>query len=326
MDGYRKPHNLRLFLALMLVFSLLLSCNFLDTIRRQADENNNQNQENNRQNQGDNDQNQNNNQDLQDQQDQNQDQQNQDQNAQENVENEEDDSMVQGHTGVWETINYGGFGFLYDPTVIEDIQPSTVPQSAGGMYDMPHPPYVKYDLFLDGGHIAVVEFPWLLEVSAPANEAYTGLELLLETHDFQDLNCIPEIPVSSYFSQCSHQQYHANVAFIDFANGSGVRFVTTYGIQDTVAISNESIAYVFQGFTDDGQCFVKASFRLTHEDLEEFGTVPPEVYADSSGDLLREYFEEYRDLLENNPDGYMPGLERFDLIIESIQVDYCTSG
>jgi hypothetical protein len=308
MGNDRAPHQLRLIFTLIIIFSILLACNLLD---RQENNSNNQNQANNQQNQD------------QDQQDQNQNQQDQ---TNQDANNDDDGNMVQGHTGVWESLNYGGYGFRYDPAVIEDIQPTTVTQSAGGMYEMPHPPYVRYDLLLDSGSISVVDFTWLLDVSAKANETYPELEDLLDTQNFQGFTCLPEIPLGSYYEQCGHQQYHANVAFIDFANGSGMRFVTTYGLQDTVAVSNETIEYVFQGFTDDGLCFVKATFRLTHEDLEDFAVVPDDVYADSSGQLLRQYFAEFRDILESNPDGYLPGLERFDMIIQSIEVDYCTSG
>ena len=114
--------------------------------------------------------------------------------------------------------------------------------------------------------------------------------------------------------------------FIDFENGSGVRFVTVYGIQDAAPVSNEILVYTFQGITEDQQCYVKASFMLTHQELEDFAEIPAEIYSDPTGTALDTYFSDFEQLLNGDPDGFSPSLARFDLIISSIEMSYCLGG
>ena len=54
--------------------------------------------------------------------------------------------------------------------------------------------------------------------------------------------------------------------------------------------------------------------------------IPSDVLADSSGDRLQEYFENFQTLLDGNPNGYQPFLEHFDAIIESLAVGVCEIG
>lgn len=51
----------------------------------------------------------------------------------------------------------------------------------------------------------------------------------------------------------------AKVSYIDFRGGHGVAFVTQYMMEDTL-VSNQALAYVFQGLTDDGNYYVSAAF------------------------------------------------------------------
>ena len=106
----------------------------------------------------------------------------------------------------------------------------------------------------------------------------------------------------------------------------GVARAAVYGIQDAAAISNETLVYKFQGFTEDEQCYVNASFSLTHSDLEEYAEIPMDVYTDSTGTALQTYFMEYQELLDSNPGGFSPDLSRFDEIINAIEVDFCMGG
>jgi hypothetical protein len=309
MTNRKKMHPLRIYLIPFITIGMLLACSSTNQRGQQAEQNpDNQNTAQNN-----------------DQQNQNQDQQ-QNQVNEENHQNEEDPGSVQGHTDQWVSLNHGGFGFWYDPAVIEDIQPSTISQSAGGMYEVPHPPYVQYALPLDSGSISVVEIPWYEDVSEAAAEIFPELMSLINAQNAHGLDCVPELPLLSFFRQCDHQQFNANVAFVGFANGSGVRFVTVYGIQDAVPVSNTDLVYVYQGITDDGQCYVQASFRLTHQGLEEYTEFPPDVNSDTTGEALSAYFAEYEQILVDAPDGFQPGLERFDLIIQSIEVAACSGG
>jgi len=296
-------NRVRLYLVLLVLFSMLLACDFLT--RDPQGSNPNQTNQNN----------------LEGQEDQNVDQNNQDQDQ-----NQEEPGTVQGQTGQWVNINHGGWGFWYDPIVIEDIFPETVPRAQEAPYQGAHAPVVQYALLLDSGSISVVEIGWYKNISEHATAIFPELEELIESKTPLGLDCIPELPLLDFFRNCDHQQFNANIAFVDFKNGSGVRFVSVYAIQDTAAIDNQHLVYVYQGITDDGLCYVNATFRLTHDELEEYAEVPAEVYADMTGEIMNEYFSDHQHLLDSDPEGYLPLLDRFDLIIQSIEVSYCTAG
>ncbi|MEN8240486.1 MAG: hypothetical protein ABFS17_01085 [Chloroflexota bacterium] len=296
-------YRIRVSLVLFILISMLLACDFFTRDPQRS--NQNQASQNN----------------VEDQEEQNTDQNNQAQDQ-----DPEEPGTVQGQSGEWVVINHGGFGFWYDPMVIEDILPESVPLAQEAPYKEAHPPFVQYALLLDSGSISVVEIGWYKNTSETAAQIFPDLEELIESKTPLGLDCIPELPLLDFFRSCDHQQFNANTAFVDFENGSGVRFVTVYAIQDTAPIDNQHLVYVYQGITDDGLCYVNATFRITHDELEESAEVPVEVYSDMTGMALEEYFSGYEQILSTGPEGYMPSLERFDQIIQSIEVSYCLGG
>jgi hypothetical protein len=288
-----------LYLIPLITVTLFLSCNFINGTNQETDSSEaNQNE-------------------LQEEQNQSQVEQDQGQMVQ---------GQFPGQDDQWYLISHGGMEFWYDPKVILDIEASTIPWSEGGAYEEPHPAFIQYSLLLDSGAISVVEIEIYKNVSDVAAQIFPELQTLIANQNAQSSDCIPELPLVSFFHECSHQQFNSNVKFIDFENGSGVRFVTVYGIQDAAPVSNEILVYTFQGITEDQQCYVKASFMLTHQELEDFAEIPAEIYADSTGTALDNYFSDFEQLLNGNPDGFSPSLARFDLIISSIEMSYCLGG
>ena len=289
-------HQLPLYLISLIIVTLLLACNFTTATNPQLDSSEANTDE------------------LPEDQDQSQLEQDQDQ---------IDQTQPQGQDNQWVLINHGGVEFWYDPQVILDIEASTIPESEGGMYEEPHPAYVQYALSLDGGTVSVIDIENYKNVSETASNTFPDLQTLIGNQNAQSLDCIPELPLTAFFHECSHQQFNANVKFIEFKNGSGVRFVTVYGVQDAAPVSNENLVYTFQGITDNQQCYVKFSFTLTHQELEDSAEIPVEVNADSTGTALDTYFSDFEQLLNGAPDGFSPSLTRFDLIISSVEVSNC---
>jgi hypothetical protein len=309
MAGKKFDHRLRIYVTLLIFVSLLLACNmssgsevFFDFIDGSQDETQNEpNQIDQDQGQG----------------------QAQNQNS---AENQEDSDQAGGQEEQLVLNDHGGMALWYDPEVILDIRPTTIPLSQGGYGEVAHPAYVQYSLPLDSGAVLVVEIELYKDMSESADRIFPELKSLLAYRNAMSLDCIPELPLAAFFRQCSHQQLNANVEYVDFKNGTGLRFVTVYGIQDAAPISNEHLVYVYQGITNDKQCYVTASFRLTHEGLEDYAQIPRDVYQDMTGVALAEYFSEHEQLLNSHPGGYTPGLQRFDLIMQSIEVGYCMGG
>lgn len=220
-------------------------------------------------------------------------------------------------------IEWDGVTLSYDPNLILDIEASTVPAKTGeDPYEMPAPSYTQFSLILDSGVILVVPIAAYLEVADFAEELFVDLSLLIDEKPEEFGDCVPELPLVAFFHHCDHQQFNANVDFVDFQNGSGVRFVTVYGIQDAVPVSNENLVYIFQGFTEDDKYYLVGGFRLTHKQLDEYvGAFPQEVYTDEDGVALGEYFSGYEELLNKTPEDFQPLLTRFDMIIESLRVE-----
>ena len=75
--------------------------------------------------------------------------------------------------------------------------------------------------------------------------------------------------------------------YVDFQNGSGVRFVTQYA-QARVTLNNYEMFYTYQGLTSDGAYYVAAILPVSHPTLAaeaesidevEFGTYLDETVA-----------------------------------------------
>jgi hypothetical protein len=220
------------------------------------------------------------------------------------------------------SLTQDGITLFFDPNLILDIAADTIPAvPEPGPFQEAHPDYVTFSFILDSGALSVVRVQDYAALSDSAEEEMQRLKEMIAERPSQVQECIPQPALSAFYTICSHQQFDANIAYVNFQNGSGVRFVTVYAIQDAVPVSNENLAYVFQGFTDDERYYVAAGFRITHMDLEEFVLeIPQEVYAEPSGDALRQYFDDYEALLNAAEGRYQPLLSRFDEILSSLRI------
>lgn len=129
--------------------------------------------------------------------------------------------------------------------------------------------------------------------------------------------CIP-----TWAFPCEHQEMHANVYYLDFQNGSGIRSVTAFQPQDISAINNQTIAYYFNGLSEDGLFYVYALFEIRHSALSENDwNIPQEIYTDLTGEKMKAYIIQNAETLESKPDGYQPSLEKLDVILQSLRVE-----
>jgi hypothetical protein len=121
----------------------------------------------------------------------------------------------------------------------------------------------------------------------------------------------------------------AKVAYFDFGGGQGVRFVTQYDMEDTL-VSNQALAYVFQGITDDGAYYVSAAFPIaapflpaeySEEEARRRGLESPAMPG-AALRRYRKYLAENARLLEAlAPGKYRPGLGLLDDLVRSLAVD-----
>lgn len=121
----------------------------------------------------------------------------------------------------------------------------------------------------------------------------------------------------------------AKVAYFDFGGGRGVRFVAQYNMEDTL-VSNQALTYVFQGITDDGACYVSATFPVaapflpaeySEEEARRRGLEGPAMQG-AALRRYRKYLAENARLLEAlAPGKYRPGLGLLDDLVRSLAVD-----
>jgi hypothetical protein len=127
------------------------------------------------------------------------------------------------------------------------------------------------------------------------------------------------------------QVFKAQARFLDFDNGSGVRWLTQLA-QYSAAVNNQDLFYSFQGLTRDGKYWVSVMLPVNAPYLQEAPDsveVPPgglpHPAAGSPGldALLEEYYRLMLILLNNTPDtGYTPALDCLDNLVASITISH----
>ncbi len=215
-----------------------------------------------------------------------------------------------------------GIKLHYDPQLVIDIAPhiETIPASSGGGYEYAHPDIVHFNLYMEQTQVYVVPLQEYEDVLDIAPGIIADLYRLNDSiNNFSD--CVPELPLSTFFHMCDHQQFNSNLSGLDFGNGSGVRFVTVYGIQDMVPVDNENLVYVFQGLTDNGKYYIKAVVRLLYSQLPEVGEIPVDVYAAADFATVQQYFEGFEQLLNQNEAEFSPKLDWIDAFLGSLRVE-----
>jgi hypothetical protein len=113
----------------------------------------------------------------------------------------------------------------------------------------------------------------------------------------------------------------AQVKFIAFDGGQGVRYLTQHG-QGPEPINNQELFYTFQGLTDDGAHYVAAILPVTHAGLPASTGSVPEAERQAQLDNFGQYVEETTAMLEAQADeSFTPSLAQLDALVESIRVE-----
>jgi len=216
-----------------------------------------------------------------------------------------------------------GIKLYYDPQLILDVEPpsETIPASSGEeMYDIAHPAYAHFDLYMEQAQV------YIALVQEYETVADFGRVTMVDLQRFNDgmsdfEGCVPELPLNDFFHTCDHQQFNANTSRINFQNGTGSRFVTVYGIQDMAPVGNENLLYIFQGFTNDNKYYIKVVVRISNSQLPQTGEIPNDIYAATDYSVVEQYFEGFEQLLNQNEADYLPKLDWIDAFLQSIRVE-----
>jgi hypothetical protein len=116
------------------------------------------------------------------------------------------------------------------------------------------------------------------------------------------------------------QMLRAQVAFLDFQNGSGVRFLTLYG-QAYRIINNHELFYTFQGLTGDNSHYVAMILPVSHPTLPQSGDIPPEDLESFDANFMT-YIATSEASLNAQPAGsFTPDMTLLDTLVESLLVE-----
>ena len=218
---------------------------------------------------------------------------------------------------------YEGISFSFVPEVAHSANAEIVPGEDygpdGGLMSS-FPTHHKFTLS-GYGVVDHIHTPTILvypveeygAICPSAAEIINRLEQIIRTQSTADLRMMPFLPIMP-----AAQFFASNLGYVDFQNGSGVRFLTAYG-HDIFPISNYGLFYTFQGLTDDGRYYVSAILPITHPEL------PGENEIDrwqSDEEFRQTYAVEKTDWLNAQAiTSFNPSMTDLDSMIATILVD-----
>lgn len=218
---------------------------------------------------------------------------------------------------------YNGFSFYLDPALAAGIDTQTIPAQPPSSDSPPWDVAPLHTLIKLNGYALSGTFhtPSLYiypaaeyaQMSDEAGQIITRLRKQLETRPQQ----VDHVPFLPFFN--AGQMMHVRMAYLDFRNGSGVRFLTQYG-QDVSPINNASMFYTFQGLTQDGKFYISAILPISSPILPAKGDISTQDYEALSKDY-QGYLAGVTSSLESQLAGsFHPDLNRLDALIQSIEI------
>lgn len=151
---------------------------------------------------------------------------------------------------------------------------------------------------------------------AAANENVSkiivDLQALLKTQEVGDY--LPFLPLFN-----AQQVMHAQVQFLDFKSGKGVRYLTQFD-QAPLPVNNNELFYTFQGLTSDGKYYIAAVLPVTNPELPE-GSDVSEKQAEVLNDFPGYLSDTADQLNQQPPDSFTPDLNKLDELIQSVEVN-----
>ncbi len=116
------------------------------------------------------------------------------------------------------------------------------------------------------------------------------------------------------------QMFATQARYLDFGNGSGIRYLTQYG-QAIYPINNSDLFYTYQGLSADGTYYISAIFPVAHPLLPAEGNTPPGGDWNAFYDQFASYVADLSTALDVQPDAaFVPNLTLLDSMMASLTV------
>lgn len=148
------------------------------------------------------------------------------------------------------------------------------------------------------------------------------LQQILASKPTEILERMPVVPHRINFD--NGEVFHSNVQYLDFQNGSGVRFLAEYA-QAAFPVG-KVMSYIFQGLTNDGKYYVSLTLPISQTALDQYNAPYNESITDeASYEAFATNYESYLlgaiAILESTPDSnFTPDLEKSDDLVRSLSI------
>ena len=133
------------------------------------------------------------------------------------------------------------------------------------------------------------------------------------------------MPVLPYLvNRDNGEVFHSNVQYLNFQNGSGVRFLAEYS-QAPFPVG-KAMAYIFQGLTNDGKYYISLTLPISQTVLDQYNLPYNNSISDADGyQAFAEGYASYLfgalGILDTTPNsGFSPDLARLDAMVQSLNV------
>ena len=246
------------------------------------------------------------------------------------------------------SVEYQGTSFKYDKSLASNVKAQTIEASLASAreaapYDTIYPRHLAFELvgtytaqpasfikpdiriysIRDYERAFAADPKAAREVTATINR----MRQILRTRSLPLKGDVPSLPIPD-----GYYAFRAHAAFLRFANGTGVVFLTQ-GQQDEMPVNNQNLSYEFQGITDDGRFYVTAEFPVAapflayDRDKANYGGAVKEAACYQCADHHR-FMREYRTYVSKvqkqletlRAEEFQPSLKSFDELVKSIKV------
>ncbi len=217
-------------------------------------------------------------------------------------------------------LDCSGATFAFDASIAASVSFEIEPEQEGepGLEFTIHPELALYTfqgyVLADTFHEPVIRIYPVAEYIAlvpSIADTVADLEQMLIDRPVESPNGIPFLPRWN-----AAQMIRAKLGYVDFQNGSGVRFLTQYG-QAYWLVNNHDMFYTFQGLTSDGACYVSAILPVSNPALPNEGSPPP---GETEAEIIAYYDTIVPQLNALDDATFLPQLGTLDAMIASLLV------
>jgi hypothetical protein len=204
-------------------------------------------------------------------------------------------------------------------SVAAGFQTETMPAMKDGPYWEVLPEHTRLTLqdYPISNHLMTPQiFIYPVEELQAANEGTVPIVASLQTllQSPQEITPMPFLPLFN-----AQQVMHAQIQYLDFQSGQGLRYLTQFD-QAFIPINNDELFYTYQGLTSDGKYYVAAVLPVNHPSLPADGTVTGDEPLEFTGDFPAYLANVAASLNAQAANTFTPDLTQLDAMMSSLDV------